>query len=319
MAMDLVQSDIRGLIAKIQAVAGTPETLAAATDGVLALDGQYAYQVDPLERNIDKPGHGGRPFVQVNRRCVFDFGLELRGNAALGTAAPIGTILRGCGFAQALSATPGSESAIYSLVNSGLEMLTIDGYSFGSVKHGFDARGVITQFDLSIRNFARATGQIMGLAPAVPVEDAAIPAIVTSAFQAPVAIETETFVVDLDGVKLNTISLMVDTNAAANVYEGSETRFVHQQNKYRPTGTWRVFKEQRSTFNPETLSGTYVQEPMFATITGGGEIVRLDLRGVQIGNVTETDEQGIAAWDIPFTAMGTTPTDCLSLSFLAIP
>lgn len=316
MAMDLVKSDIRGLVAAIQAVAGTPTTLDPAIHGVLALNGQYAYQVDPLEREIDRPGHGARPFVNVNRRCVYDFGLELRGAATVGAAAPIGTILRGCGFAQNL--TP-DESAVYSLVNTGLEMLTIHGYSFGSVKRGFDARGVIQNIELSVRNFARAAGQIMGLAPNPPVEDAAIPNIVLSAFQAPVAIETETFTVDIDGVKLNTISLNVATNAQAGIYEGSEQRFVHQEQTYRPTGTWRVFKEQRSSFNPESIAGQHLQQPMFAEIQGGGEIVRLNLVGVQLGMPTEVDERGISAWDIPISVVGTTPTNCLTLGFYEIP
>jgi hypothetical protein len=319
MAMDLQQSDVRGLVAAIQAAAGTPTALVPATHGVLAISGQYRYQTDELEREIDRPGHGARPFVNIKRRCNFEFGMELRGHATPGTAAPIGTILRGCGFAQNLVAT---ESAIYSLVNSGHEMLTVDGYEAGSVAHGHDVRGVVTRVEMSIRNFAKAQVTLLGLPPVppdLPIEDAALPNIVYTAFQAPVPIETETFEVDIDGVKLNAISLMVDTNAQVEIYEGSEARFVHQAQKYRPSGTLRVFKEQRADFNPEDIAGQHLQQPLYAQIVGGGEILRLDLAGVQLGNATPSDEGGIAAWDIPWKAVGTSLTDCLALSFLEIP
>lgn len=316
MAMDLQKSDLKGLVAAIQAVAGTPETLDPATDGILALSGEYMFETDPLEREIDKPGHGARPMINVKRRGVFNGGLELRGASVNGAAAPIGTLLRGCGFAEVLTPT---ESAVYNLVTGGWEMLTVAGYAGGQVVNAHDVRGVLTQIQMSVRNFSRANFSLMGLTGATPVADAALPSIVTSAFQSPIAIETESFEVDIGGVKLNAIELTVDTNAQVDIYEGSETRFAMQREFYRPTGTLRVFKEQRSAFNPESIALAHTQQNVYATITGGGEIQRLDLRAVQLGMARLSDQEGIAAWDIPFRVIGTTVSNCMSLSFLEIP
>lgn len=318
MAMDLQKVDLRGLVAKIQAVAGTPETLNVADDGVLAIETNPSFKVDELERSIDRPGHGARPYVNVKRRCEYEFGLELRGAATPGDAAPIGTILRACGFAQTLD--PGV-SAIYNLVTGNFEMITINGYAAGEVVHGMDARGAVTQIEMSVRNFAKAQAMVLALPPTGVdvIEDITLPAIDYSDFQAPVPIETESFEVDIGGTKLNTISVTVDTGAQVEIYEGSESRFVFLREFYRPSGTIRVFKEQRSTFNPEDIALAHGVQDVYATIAGGGEIVRLDLRGVQLTVPTRSDQDGIAAWDIPFKATGSTTTNCMSLSFLDNP
>ncbi len=316
MAMDLQRTELRALLLKIQSVAGTPETLAAGSDGLLVINGDFKFSTDPLEREIDLAGHGARPFVNVKRRCTYSGGLELRGAATVGNAAPIGPALRTCGFSQALTA---STSAVYSLATSGFEIATIEGYRNGDKVASSDARGAITKIEMSIRNFAKAMFEIVGLPAATVVADAAMISPTLTAFQAPVAIETETFEVDIGGVKLNAISLEVDTNAKPEIYEGSEKRFVYLKDFYRPTGKLRVFKEQRSSWNPESISLAHTLSDVYATIAGGGETVRLDMDSVQFGIAEPVDVDGIAAWDLPFRARGSNNTDCLKLSFLAPP
>jgi hypothetical protein len=315
--MDLQKTDLRALLLAIQTTPGTPETLNPSNHGMLVLNGEYLFETDELEREIDKPGHGARPHVNVKRRARYTGGVELRGHATPGTAAPIGPLLRTCGFLQTLD--PGVD-AVYSLLGSNFPIATVAGYHAGSLVAGHDARGAITQIELSIRNFAKAQFEIMALTGATPVIDAALPSADYSAFQAPVAIETETFEVDLDGTALNAISLTLDTNAQIEIYEGSETRFVFLREFYRPTGTLRVFKAQRSAFHPENLALAHtVLEEVFAEIVGGGEVVRLDLKNVQLGVPRPADQDGLAAWDIPFKLIGSTPTDCLALTFAGAP
>lgn len=316
MATQIVKTDLRGLLVKIQAAANTPETLNASNDGILVLDGEFAYLTDELERTIDLPGHGARPYVNVRKRGEFNFGLELRGAATPGNAAPIGPVLRACGFAQTLEPT---EYANYALRTTGHEIVTLRGYSHGQAVEASDARGVLSQIELSTRNFARARGQIIGLPVASPVIDASLPNITLSSFQAPVAIETETFEVAVGADLLNAVSLTVDTNAQVEIYEGSESRFVFYREFYRPTGVLRVFKEARADFNPETLALGGTTEDLIATITGGGEILTATLKECQFGIPRMTDIDGVAGWEIPFKAVGSTNTDCISLRFAEIP
>lgn len=313
MALDIQQSNLRALLIAMQAAAGVPTVLAPATDGMLVLEGDYSFSTDELERKLDKSGHGADPYVNIKRRSQFKGKVELRGAAAVGTAAPIGRILRACGFGETLTA---ATSAVYALVSSGYEMVTLAGYNSGSLIAGNDARGALTKIDLSIRQFATADFDLLGLPGAVVVSDAALPAAVLTAFQAPVAIETETFAVSIGATSLDAISISVDTGAQAEIYEGANSRFTRLKQMYKPSGTIKIFKEQRADFNPEAIALANTLQDVFATITGGGETLRLDLRSVQLGVAKQVDQDGIVAWEIPFKAMGTTPTNCLSLSFL---
>jgi len=316
MALDIQQSNLRALLIAMQPVAGSPVVLAPATDGMLVLEGDYAFSTDELERKLDKAGHGADPFVNIKRRSQFKGKIELRGAASVGTAAPISRILRACGFGETLTAPP-SASAVYALVSSGYEMVTLGGYNSGSLITGQDGRGALTKIDLSIRQFATADFDVLALPGAVAVSDAALPEVVLTAFQPPVAIETETFAVTVGATSLDAISLSVDTGATAEIYEGSNSRFTRLKDLYKPSGTLKIFKEQRSAFNPEEIALANTLQDIFATITGGGETLRLDLKSVQLGMAKQVDQDGVVAWEIPFKTMGTTPTDCLSLSFLA--
>lgn len=310
MAMDLRQSDYRALLMKIQAAAGTAQTLAAATDSFLVLNAEHSFSTEEVEREVDKPGHGARPFVPVGKRNTHNFDIELRGAATVGTAAPIAPILRACGFGETLTA---SASAVYAPVTSGFELATVAAYHAGTVYNTVDARGVISQLMFDIKNFAKAKVQLMGTGTATPVADASIPAGVDlSRFRAPVPIETETFEVDIGGKKLNTVSVALDTQATVNIYEGSESRFGFLQNFYRPTGTLRCFKEQRSNFHPENLHLASTVQAAYLEIVGGGEKLRVDMPKIQLGNAKHVDIDGIAGWEIPFKCIAP-----FTLSFLA--
>lgn len=315
MAMDLQQTNARALLIAPQPTAGTPVTLLPATHGMLVSKGSYRYSADELTRDIDKSGHGAMPFVNIKRRAQFSGGIELRGAATVGAASPIGRILRACGFAETL--TPAT-SAIYSLVTSGFEMFSLGGYEAGTLVSGMDGRGALTKIELSIRNFAKAEFDLLALGQAVPVSDAAVASPDLSAFQAPVAIETETFEVDIGGTKLNAISLSVDTNAQVDIYEGSEGLFVYLKEFYKPSGTLRVFKEQRSVFHPENVALANTLQNIYGEVVGGGETLRLDLNSVQLGLAKSSEQDGLAAWDIPFKVVGSNATNCMALSFLTV-
>lgn len=317
MALDIVYTDARAMLAEIQAAAGTAETLVPAEDAHLVTGLEAMYEAGELEREIDYPGHGAKEHVLIERLLRFKFGVELRGAQTVGNASPLGRLLRGAGFGQAL--TPAT-SAIYSLVTSGHELLTMAGYSHGSLKSARDARGVLTSIELSTDNFAKGQMEFIGVATASPISDASVPGTVDiSAFQAPVAIETESFEVDIDGTELSAQSLTINTNAQIKLYHSSRERFVFQQQRYRPTGTLRVFKETRAAFDPEAIALALTKLPVFAEIVGGGETLRLDMPAVQFGMPKEIDIDGLAGWELPFKAVGTSATNCLALSFLAAP
>ena len=397
MATDYRTSNQRLMLAAIQAVAGTPTTLVAATHSQLVLDGKFSFETDKLERAIDLTGHGSRPFLNVKRRAMFAGGCELRGHATIGNAAPIGPLLRGCGFSQTLS---GGVSATYALVTTGHEMLTIRGYDSGQAVTGIDSRGVLKKLMFKVREYAKAEFEIMGLPPvkgtavssttnavgyaiaattitlasagtgtilagdyirfagqttsylvatgdadvsnggtvvlAAPGLVAAIPAAATAitvcepiivdldtpsgtftAFQAPVALETETMQVLIGATELNATNVDIDTGAEVEIYEGSRERSVRQKTLYKPSGTLTITKEYRSDFDPEVLALANTLSDFTVKVNGGGELQTWLLKGTQLGIPKLASVDELAHWEIPFTSTGTTTVDCLAVVFSA--
>lgn len=397
MATDYRTSNQRLCLAAIQAVAGTPTTLSASSHSQLVLDGKFSFETDQLERTIDLAGHGARPFLNVKRRAMFAGGMELRGNSTIGNAAPIGPMLRACGFSQTLS---GGTSATYALVTTGHEMITIRGYDSGQAVTGIDARGVLKKLMFKIKDYSKAEFEIMGLPPvkgtavgattdnagyaiaattitlasagagsilagdyvrfagqttsylvatgdasvanggtielAAPGLVAAIPASATaitvcepvivdldtpsgtfSAFQAPVALETETMQVLIGSTELNATNVDIDTGAEVEIYEGSRERSVRQKTLYKPSGTLTVTKEYRSDFDPEMLALANTLQDFIVKVNGGGELQTWTLKGTQLGIPKLASVDELAHWEIPFTSTGTTTVDCLGVVFSA--
>lgn len=138
-----------GFMAKVQAAYGTPETLAAGSDGVLLLE-RPEIDLDQFVHDGSRgrvPGGATRMRVaQSGRFGTASLVAEMIGSGAAysGSVFPsLHRLLQGCGLQATLDATPGSEKYTYAPETgpSGLDALTMEGYLAGMLKRMYDAYG----------------------------------------------------------------------------------------------------------------------------------------------------------------------------------
>lgn len=173
--------NVWGLMLALESVYGTAVALAAATDGVLALeapDVELAYAHDG-SRNGTSPGIG--PLKRVGksgRNGTVKAVTEAIGGAAAYSASvkpSIHNLLRVCGFGATLDAGLGVEKYTYAQVASAYASGTLESYVNGQK---YPLAGVYGDISMGVEAGAvpRWEANLMGIATAVPT-DAAVPAI----------------------------------------------------------------------------------------------------------------------------------------------
>lgn len=113
----------KSLLVAVESTYGTKATLAAA-QGVLAVD----VSVEPmagqdLDRQLDKAFLSAQETIPAEMHTKLTFKTELSASGTAGTAPIWAPLMRGCGFAQTISA---GTSVTYNPVSSGFESVSID-------------------------------------------------------------------------------------------------------------------------------------------------------------------------------------------------
>lgn len=125
------------LAAKIEAVEGTAETLAAA-DGILALEALWTPQRDILPRDPFRPTLSQMTSVTGKRTGRLTARVEGKGSGTAGTAPELGKLLRACGFGETI--VPAT-SVTYAPASTGLSTITAARYMDGKRSLIAGARG----------------------------------------------------------------------------------------------------------------------------------------------------------------------------------
>lgn len=289
----------KALLVGIESTYGTDPTPAPASDAVVVLDGSSNVEADRLAREIDRATFGEDPHVLVNKRATISGGLELIGAEAAGDAAPIGPVLRACGFAETLDEGPPA-IATYNPISNDFESVTGYFYHAGIRYRSNGMLGALESLEFAIRQFPRAQFTLTGLMVA-PDEQALPSDIDLSAFQSPVAAETETLTVSIDGTELNAVSVSLNTNMEVVVHEGSELRRVWISDR-RPSGTLTIYRPELSSWNPWTIADSLSKVPLVVTCDGGsaGQKVTLTAPLIQLEYAQATEIDGAAGLEIPF-------------------
>jgi len=195
------------LLAKIETVYGTDSTPTGAANSILARN----VNINPLEleeedRNIQQPYLGNSGKIVTSFSGGIDFEVEIAGAGAAGTVPKYGPLLRGCSFAEAITA---GVKVAYTLVSSGFESLVmyynLDGArhiftgSRGSVEMGLNAKGIpVYKFA-----FKGIFNQVI---------DAALPTAVYTGFVTPLAVgkvNTPTFTLHAYAAVMKALSINV--------------------------------------------------------------------------------------------------------------
>ncbi len=127
------------VMAALQAVAGTPAAFTA-KDAVAVVEASVDYVYQNVDRNLIRPYMGNGGTMQGTRHVKIDITTELFGSGTPGTPPAWGRLLRGCTFAEVVSAT----MVEYLPMTQGHEMLTLD-YVLDGVRHrATEARGSVS-------------------------------------------------------------------------------------------------------------------------------------------------------------------------------
>lgn len=271
-----------------------------AANAILLQGSSIETLADKLERPIDMPHFGGDPFVMVGKRVVLSATVDLLGAATPGTAAPLGLLYRICGHSQVLNAEPPADTT-YAPISKGVASGQLDFYWAGVRFRMLGVRGSI-DMEFSIKNFAKGTVQLTGILT-MPTDAEPPAGIDWTAFQAPPAIETETWEVMVGATNVCAQQLNLRQGATVNLIECSEGREVMITDR-KPTGSLRVFKDALlSVWNPWSIADSHAIVTISNEITkAAGLNISVPIRA-QLEYPKPTDIEGQAGFEIPFTAV----------------
>jgi hypothetical protein len=309
--MPLETIDLRALRSKIEAVEGTQETLAAA-DVVQFLEGSVQISTDNLERNLDRPAGGARPYIPIRRRALITGMIELTGAATAGDATPHTDFFRHCGHTSVLNVTPANQEL--TPVLTGFPSMTHGFYWAGELITAVGARGRFTSIDLAINDYAKAGIEVLGKVQAyaeqsVPFDD-------VSAYQEPTALIEDNLQILLDGVALEGVSLSLDPGINLALAYHSEA-VISRQTTRAVTGTLRVYRPLIATSDIRSMAQSASKVPLLVDVVTGtaAQDLSLESASVQLGEPQNVDIDGLRGWDIPVTLLPVNNNDDYTLRF----
>jgi hypothetical protein len=280
--------DLTQLYAKIQAAAGTPESLNIAAD---ALDA-YEIQVEPgneeIEIRRDRPYSGSRPVRTINHMLTVSGRSYLAGLNPWGEPR-IGRLLRACGHTQ----TPGTDDYTWAptSIRTSLPFLTLrvdDGDNRYSVH---DARGAVSEFSFEMGGLPNFAWQLMApYDPDTQLTQAAMATPTLDAIQDPLPIITETAELTLGGIELDCYGLTVQTGREPSMSRNF-ARQISRNDRHAARLTMRVMRTTHSVIKLESYLKSGVYLPLVCTIarTTGTANVEFAAAQVQITRVNRED------------------------------
>lgn len=136
----------RVIAAKIEAVEGTAETLAAEDGGILVANLKHDVDIQMYKRQGLTGSFSNLQEIPGGRLCKVSFQAEVKGPGAAYSSSvlpALGKYLRACGFSVTVVTTPGSETATYKPASSGIPCLTMAVYEDGTIIKMRGARGTV--------------------------------------------------------------------------------------------------------------------------------------------------------------------------------
>lgn len=126
------------ILAKVEATYGTDATPTGAADALLISNATITVNANNVDRNILRSYMGGSEQLVGTRSVQCQFDVELAGSGAAGTAPAWGTLLRGCGMSETVTA---STRVDYTPISASFDSLTIYYHLDGVLHKALGCRG----------------------------------------------------------------------------------------------------------------------------------------------------------------------------------
>ncbi|MET4199064.1 hypothetical protein ABIA95_003064 [Bradyrhizobium sp. LA8.1] len=193
------------LLAKIETGYATDPTLAGTANAILAKN----VSIRPMEgsdvsRDLVQPNFGNQPSIPADLHTVIEFDTELAGSGTAGTAPAWGPLLRGCGYAEVLSA---GVSATYSPITLSIESLYVK-FWMGATLHAIKGARGTAKLTLDAQGIPMIHWAFTGLWVAPSEVAAAVPTL--TSFKKPLIVNkanTPTFTVNSVALVMRNFSL----------------------------------------------------------------------------------------------------------------
>lgn len=297
------------LAAKVESVEGTAEALTA-TEAILVGNAKYEPEIKMTARPAASASLSPFPKVAGSRSAKLTFEMELKGSGTAGTAPEAGVPLKGCGFAEAVSA---EVSVTYTPASSSIPSLTLGWYMDGKKYLMAGARGSV-KLDLKAGEPGKFSFEFTGTA----IDDADV-ALLSPTYDAttPPAFLSASFTLDsvaavIEGLSIdmaNSVALRPSANAAQGfvsaVITGREPKLtVNPEDVLVATKDWWAKWEAGSLVALSAVVGATA-----------GNICTITAPKVQIQSAKPGERDGVGIQDMECGLFRNAGDDELSLVF----
>ena len=293
----------RLILIETESTYGTDPTPDGA-DAVLVRDLNITpQQSDTVSRDLIRPYLGASEILLANTRVECTFSVELAGSGTAGTAPQYGKALQACGLSETVVA---ATSVTYAPVSSNFDSVTIH-YNIDGVRHKVTgARGTFT-LNANVGEIPTIDFTFTGIYNAP--DDSALPT-ATYANQATPLIfkngNTDTFSLLSYSGCLQSVSMDLGNSIVYRELIGCDKEVLITDRSASGTVVVEAPTIAQKDYFAAALTDGTLGNLTFQHGTAAGNIVDFSSTRVDIGDVSYSDQDGIAMLNMPYTAIPST-------------
>ena len=293
----------RLILVETESTYGTDPTPDGA-DAVLVRDLNITpQQSDTVSRDLIRPYLGASEILLANTRVECTFSVELAGSGTAGTAPQYGKALQACGLSETVVA---ATSVTYAPVSSNFDSVTIH-YNIDGVRHKVTgARGTFT-LNANVGEIPTIDFTFTGIYNAP--DDSALPT-ATYANQATPLIfkngNTDTFSLLSYSGCLQSVSMDLGNSIVYRELIGCDKEVLITDRSTSGTVVVEAPAIAQKDYFAAALTDGTLGNLTFQHGTAAGNIVDFSSTRVDIGDVSYSDQDGIAMLNMPYTAIPST-------------
>ena len=260
-------------------------------------------QSDTVSRDLIRPYLGASEILLANTRVECTFSVELAGSGTAGTAPQYGKALQACGLSETVVA---ATSVTYAPVSSNFDSVTIH-YNIDGVRHKVTgARGTFT-LNANVGEIPTIDFTFTGIYNAP--DDSALPT-ATYANQATPLIfkngNTDTFSLLSYSGCLQSVSMDLGNSIVYRELIGCDKEVLITDRSANGTVVVEAPTIAQKDYFAAALTDGTLGNLTFQHGTAAGNIVDFSSTRVDIGDVSYSDQDGIAMLNMPYTAIPST-------------
>jgi len=293
----------RLILIETESTYGTDPTPDGA-DAVLVRDLNITpQQSDTVSRDLIRPYLGASEILLANTRVECTFSVELAGSGTAGTAPQYGKALQACGLSETVVA---ATSVTYAPVSSNFDSVTIH-YNIDGVRHKVTgARGTFT-LNANVGEIPTIDFTFTGIYNAP--DDSALPT-ATYANQATPLIfkngNTDTFSLLSYSGCLQSVNMDLGNSIVYRELIGCDKEVLITDRSASGTVVVQAPTIAQKDYFAAALTDGTLGNLTFQHGTAAGNIVDFSSTRVDIGDVSYSDQDGIAMLNMPYTAIPST-------------